>query len=142
MRDGKNLFELIEDEQWHHSLAVGVLQDIVAVMQKFPQRFAFYCRTGFGPLTGSGGGRENCLLDLLGGRRRIGGVIDPNVDRAIALWAQSRHDARAQDRGLAKTGLTEQHGQEFALYASRQFADLLFTAIEKAARFFGEGGEA
>ena len=95
-----------------------------------------------GPLAGVAGRLQDRLLDLLAGLRRVGGVGDAHVDRAVALAAQARHQAGAQDRGLAEPRLAEQHGEELALHAARELGDFLVAAEEEAARVLGERGEA
>ena len=36
LRQRENLLELVEDEQRHHGLAAGVMQDVPAVVEEFP----------------------------------------------------------------------------------------------------------
>src|SRR5262249_44818050 len=52
-----------------------------------------------------------------------------------------RHDARAQDRGLAQPGLAEQDGEELALDAACELCHLFVAAIEITAHLLGERGE-
>ena len=89
---------------------------------------------GLRPLTGVARGLQDGLLDLLAGLRRIGGVVDANIDRTVAVPAQARHEARAQDRGLAEAGLAEQHREELALHAARELGDFLLAAVEDSSR--------
>ena len=108
------------------------------MVQKFPQRFTVKRHAGLRPRALRFGGAKNRLLDLLGRWHRGGAVIDTNVNRAVAFGAQTRHDTGVQDRGLAQTGLTEQHGQELSLHATRKLANLVFTTVEILTCLLGE----
>ncbi len=85
---------------------------------------------------------EDRLLDLLGGLGRLRRIVEPHVDRAVALGPQPRHDARAQDRRLAEARLAEEDREQLALHAARELGDLLLAAVEIAARLLGERREA
>src|SRR5918994_4387160 len=87
------------------------------------------------------GRAEDRLLDLLGRRRRIERVIDAHVNGAVALAAQPRHQSSAQQRSLAEAGLAEQHRQELALNAGREFRGFLVTAVKIGATLLGVGGK-
>ena len=119
-----------------------VQQHVVAVVQELPQRLAGFGDAGLGPLAGVARGLQDRLLDLLAGLGRVGGVGDADVNRAIAVPAQARHEPGAQDRRLAEPGLAEQHGEELALHAARELGDFLVAAVEEVARGLGEGIEA
>ena len=131
----EDLLELVEDQQRDERLARFVEQHVVAVVQEFPQRLAGAGDAGLRPLAGVARGLQDRLLDLLAGLRRIGGVGDAHVDRAVAVPAQPRHEAGAQDRRLSEPGLAEQHGQELALHAARELGDFLVAAVEEARAF-------
>jgi hypothetical protein len=62
LRQGEDLLELVEDQQRHHGLAVGVEQNVVAVVQEFPQRFARHGGARLRPLAGCRGGAQDRLL--------------------------------------------------------------------------------
>ena len=140
--EGEDLLELVEDQQRDERAARFVAQHIVAVVQELPERLAGGRDARLGPLAGMTCGLQDRLLDLLAGLRRVGGVGDAHVDRAIALAAQARHQAGAQDRSLAEPRLAEQHGEELALHATRELGDLLVAAEEESPRVLGERGEA
>jgi hypothetical protein len=53
-----------------------------------------------------------------------------------------REHARLQERRLAQPRLTEEHGERLALDQAQQRTDLLVAAVEEAAFFLGEWGEA
>ena len=82
------------------------------MVQELPERLALDGRAGPRPVTRGLGRAEDRLLDLFGRRRRIGRVVDPHVDRAIAFAAQPRHESGAQQRSLAeaRTGRTAPSG--------------------------------
>ncbi len=40
LAEGEDFLELVEDQQRHQRVAVGVAQQIAAMVQEFPQRFA------------------------------------------------------------------------------------------------------
>jgi hypothetical protein len=111
-------------------------------MQKFPQRLALDRDAGLSPLAGAARRAGNRLLDLHCGLWGVAPVVDAHVDRAIALRAQARNEAGAQNGSLPETRLPEKHGQKFALYAPRKFGDLFFASEEVGARLFGKGGKA
>jgi hypothetical protein len=136
--EGEDLLELVEDQQRCQRAAVGVAQLVVAVVQELPERLARLRGAGLRPGAGVQGLAEDRLLDLLGRRRRVAGVVQPHVDRAVALGAQPRHQAGAQDRGLTQAALAEQHGERLALHAPGELGDLLLAAVEKRARRLGE----
>ncbi len=143
LREGEDLLELVEDEQRNQRRARLIAQHIIAVVQEFPQRLALRPprRPGSTRPERPGVARIACLICSAGsGASRD--VVDAHVDRAIALAAQPRHEAGAQDRGLAEARLAEQHREELALHAPRELGDLLFAAEEVTARLLGEGGEA
>ena len=50
LRQGEDLLELVEDEQGNDRLAVRVLEDVVAVVQELPERFACLGDTRLRPL--------------------------------------------------------------------------------------------
>ena len=134
LRQREDLLELVEDQQRQQRLAVTVAQQVAAMVQELPQRLALDRRAGARPVPRLGGHLEDGLLDLLGRRRRVGRVVDADVDRAEALAAQPRHQAGAQQRGLAEAGLAEQDGQQLALHAPREFRGLVVAAVEIGAR--------
>ena len=142
LREREDLFELVEDQQRNQRLAGLVLQHVVAMMQELPQRLAGGRDSGLRPLPGAARGLRDGLLDLLGRLRRIAGVVDAHIHRAIALPAQAGHQAGAQDRCLAEPRLAEQHREQLALHAARELGDFFLAAVEVAARLFGEGSEA
>src|SRR6185295_2850942 len=67
---------------------------------------------------------------------------EAHVDRAVAGGPKARHQAGAQDRGLAEAALAEQHGEQLSLHASRQLGDLVLAAVEESARRLAERVEA
>jgi hypothetical protein len=112
------------------------------VVQEFPQRFAADGHPRLRPLSERLRGPKDRFLDLL---RRLGCVrriVDPYIDRAITLGAKARHDARAQDRRLAESRLTEKYRQQLALHAPAKLGDLVLAAVEISPRLFGDRGEA
>ncbi len=142
LREREDLLELVEDQQRNERLARCVAEHVAAMVEELPQRFAVDRHAGLRPLARGFGRAEDRLLDLLGGLGRLRRIIEPNVDRAIALGPQPRHDPRAQDRRLAETRLAEQDREELALNAARELGDLLLAAVEVAARLLGERREA
>ena len=134
----EDLLELVEDQQWRQGAAVGVAQHVAAVVHELPQRLTLDRGAGLRPSARCERLAEHRLLDLLGGRRRVGAVVEPHVDRTIAFGSQPRHQAGAQDRGLAQAALAEQHREWLALHAACQFGDLFLAPVEVLARRFGE----
>ena len=138
LRKRKDLFELIEYQQRNKSRAGLIAQDIVAMMQKFPQRLALDRDAYLGPLTRAARRLSDRLFDLHGRLRSLARVIDAHIDRAVALRAQARDEAGAQDGSFAEARLAEEHGQEFALHPARKFRDLILAPVEVGARLFRE----
>ena len=136
LRQREDLLELVENQQRQQRLFVRVAQQVAPVMQELPERFAFDGRTRARPVTGLGRHLEDRLLDLLRRRRRFRRVVDADVDGTEARPAQARHQARAQQRRLAEARLAEQHGQQLALHAPREFRRLFVAAVEVGPRFF------
>ena len=141
LRQREDLLELVEDQERQQRAALGIPQQVAAVVQELPQRLALDRGARAAPVAGLGRGLEDRLLDLLGRRRRISRVVHPHVHRAEALAAQPRHEPGAQQRGLAEAGLPEQHGEVLALDATREFGGFLIAAVEVAARLLGVGRE-
>ena len=83
-------------------------------------------------------GKIACLICSVG-TGESGVVVDAHIDRAIAFRPQARNDARAQYRRLAQARLPNRIGQLLALHAPAEFGDLVFAAVEVAARLFAEG---
>ena len=137
----EDLLELVEDQDRDQGPAVRVLQDVVAVVQEFPERLACDGRAGLGPGAGGLGGAEDGALDLLGRRRGVRIVVETHVHGAEALGPQPRHEAGLEDRGLAEAGLAEEHREELALDAPAELGGLLLAAVEEGAGFLGEGNE-
>jgi hypothetical protein len=134
----EDLLELVEDEQRRQGAASGVAQHVVAVVQELPQRLTLDRGAGARPRARGARLAEDRLLNLLGRRRRVAAVVESDIDRAMAFGPQARHQAGAQDRGLAQAALAEQHRERFALHASRQLGDLRLATIEVLARRLGE----
>src|SRR5436190_4320365 len=141
LREREQLFELVEDQQWDERSAGFVAQDVVAVVQELPERFARFGDADLRPLARRLRRTEDRLLDLLGRRRRFRRIIDPHVDRTVTIGPQPRDDAGAQDRGLAQARLPEQDREELALYATAEFSDLLLATVEISACLLGERSE-
>ena len=75
-------------------------------------------------------------------QRRVGrapAVVYAHVHWAITLRAQARHAPGPQNRGLAETRLSEEHGEEPALHATWELRHLIFTGKEITTRLLGEG---
>ena len=142
LREREDLLELVEDQQRNERLARRVAQHVVAMVEELPQRFAGDRDARLRPLARGFGRAEDRLLDLLGGLRRLARIVEPHVDRAIALGPQPRHDPRAQDRRLAEARLAEEDREQLALHAAGELGDLLLAAVEIAARLLGERREA
>ncbi len=141
LRKREDFLELVEYQQRDQRLARRVAQDVVAVVQEFPQRFAADRHPRLRPLSERLRSPENGLLDLLRRLGRVGRVVDPNVDRTVTFGAKARYDARAQDRRLAESRLTEKDRQQLALHAPAKLGDLVLAAIEIGARLLGERGK-
>jgi len=142
LREREQLLELVEDQQRDERFAGFVAQDVVAVVQKLPQRFARFRDADLRPVAGRPRRTEDRLLDLLGRRWRFPRIVEPHIDRAIALGPQSRDDARAQDRRLAQARLAEQDREQFALHTTAELGNLLLATVEVGARLLGERREA
>ncbi len=142
LREGEDFLELVEDEQRNEGAAAGVPEHVVAVVEEFPERLAFGGGAGPRPCAGLRRGAKHGILDLLGGRRRGGRVVQPDVDGAEALGPKPRHEACPQEGGLAVAGLAEEHRQELALNPAAEFGDLRFAAVKEASGLLGEGNEA
>jgi hypothetical protein len=71
LREREDFLELVEYQQRYQRLARSVTQDVVAVVQEFPERFAAYRYPRLRPLSERLRRPENGLLDLL---RRLGRV--------------------------------------------------------------------
>ncbi len=138
LRQRENFLELVEDQQRDERPAGLIAENVVAVVQELPERFAFDRHADLRPLAGALRRAKDGLLDLLGRRRRLGRIVEAHVDRAVALGPQPRHDPGTQDRGLAKPGLPEEDREQLALHAARELGHLLFAAVEIAARLLGE----
>jgi hypothetical protein len=81
-----SLLELVEDQQRDERLAGCVAQDVVAMVQEFPQRFAGHCGRRLRPRASASVAPKDRLLDLLGGRRgNRARIVDAHVDRAVAF---------------------------------------------------------
>ncbi len=142
LREREDLLELIEYQQRRERAPRLVAQHVVAMVQELPQGLALDGDTHLGPLAGEPGAARDRFLDLLRGLGRVAAVVDAHVNRAVALAAQARHEARAQDRGLAEARLAKQYRQELALHAAGELSDLRLAAIEILACLLSEGGEA
>ncbi len=94
LRQREDLLELVEDQQRQQRAPARVAQQVAAMVQELPQRLAVDRRARARPVADGNGGLEDRLLDLLGGRRRLGRVVHAHVHRAITLAAQPRHEAR------------------------------------------------
>src|SRR6185503_20316705 len=137
LRQREDFLELVEYQQRDQRPARRVAQHVVTVVQEFPQRFAADGHSRLRPLSERLRGPENGLLDLL---RRLGSVrriIDSYIDRAITFGAKPRYDARAQDRRLAESRLTEKDRQELPLHAPAKLGDLVLAAVEISPRLLG-----
>ena len=142
LRQREDLLELVEDQKREERAAAGIAQQVAAMVQELPERLALDGRAGPRPVARGLGRAEDRLLDLFGRRRRIGGVVHPHVDGAIALAAQPRHESCAQQRGLAEAGLAEQHRQELALHTTGELRGFLVAAVEVGAALLGVRGQA
>ncbi len=111
-------------------------------MQEFPQRLTFDGHADLRPLSGLDGALADRLFDLLSRLGRLPPVVDADVDGTIALSAQAGYETCAQNRGLAQTGLAEQHGEQLALHSAPELGDFAVAAVKECAGFFGEGGKA
>ena len=139
--EGEDLLELVEDEQREQRAAGGVAQEIVAVVEELPKALPAVRHARARPMPRRAGGADDGLLDLLRRRRGVGPVVDADVHRAVTLGPESRHDARAEDGGLAESRLAEEHGEETALHPPGELAHLLLAAVEVVAGLLGERGE-
>ena len=142
LRESENFLELVEDQQRDERLAGRIAQDVVAVVQEFPERFATDGDTRLRPSAGRLRRPEDGALDLLGRCRRVARIVDAHIHRAIALGPQPRHDPRAQDGSLTESRLSEEDGEQLALHAAAEFGDLLLAPVEVLSGFLGEGREA
>jgi hypothetical protein len=136
LREREDFLELVEDQQRDEGLASGIPQQVAAVVQELPQRLARDRRAGTGPVPRLGRHPVDRLLDLLGGRRRLGGVVDADVDRTEARTPQPGRQPRAQQRSLAEARLAEQHGQQLALHTAGKFRRLVVATVEIRAGLF------
>src|SRR5262249_47437581 len=118
-----------------------IAQHIIAMMQELPQRLALHRDARLGPFPRVARCEVDRPLDLFGRLGRAPAVVDPHVNRAIALATQARYEPRAQDPGLAEARLAEEQRKELALHAARQLSDFLVAAEEVLAGLLGEGGE-
>src|SRR6185437_16329790 len=141
LREREDFLELVEDQKRRQRAAGRVAQEVAAMMEEFPQRFAGNRDADVRPLPGRFARAEDRLLDLLARRRRVARIVDAHVDRAEAERAQPGNDAGAQDRSLAETGLAEQDRQELPLNAPRKLGDLLLAPVKELARLLGERDE-
>jgi hypothetical protein len=98
----EDLLELVEDQERDERVTCLVEEDVVAVVQELPERLAGRGDASLRPLPGVARGLQDRLLDLLARLRRVRGVGDADVDRAIAVAAQARNQPGAQDRRLAE----------------------------------------
>ena len=142
LRQREDLLELVEDQQRQQRAPARVAQQVAAVVQELPQRLSLDRRARPRPVPGGHGGLEDRLLDLLGGWRRLGRIVDTHVHRAVAFAAQPRHEAGSQQRGLAEPGLAEQHGEVLALHTARELGRLVVAAVEVGAGFLSVGTQA
>ncbi len=140
--EGEDLLELVEDEERDERVAALVAQHVVAMVKELPQRFARDGGARPRPLPQSFRRTEDRLLDLLRGRRRIARVVDAHVHRAEPFAPEPRHDARAQDRGLAQARLAEEDRERLPLHAPRELRDLLLAPVEELPRLLAERVEA
>jgi hypothetical protein len=122
LREREDLLELIEDQQRDQR-----------VPDSSRSTSSRWCRNSHSDSPGHGvptcvhsPGRARCgkiaCLICSPARGASRPVVDAHVDRAVALRAQARHEAGAQDRGLAQARLAEQHGQQLALHAAASSA--------------------
>jgi AcrR family transcriptional regulator len=130
LREREDLLELVEDEDGRQHAAVCVLEDVVAVVEEFPERLAGHGGAALRPAAGGLGGAEDRALDLLGRRRRVRVVVEAHIDGAEALGPEARHEAGLQDGGLAEAGLAEEDREELALDAAAELGRLLVAAVE------------
>jgi hypothetical protein len=114
LRQREQFLELVEDQQRDERLARLIAQDVVAMVQELPQRFAGYRGARLRPRACGPRRAKNRLLDLFGRHRRIGRVVDAHIDRTVAFGPQPRHDARAQDRRLAQARLAKEDREQLA----------------------------
>ncbi len=141
LRKGEDFLELVEDQQRNERPAGRVVQDVVAMMQELPQRFAGHRDARLRPLAGFLRRTEDRGLDLFGGRGRFPRIVDAHVHRAVVHRPKPRHDAGAQHRGLAEARLPEQQREGLALHAPDELRYLILATVEIRARFLGEGRE-
>ena len=141
LAESEDLLELVEDQQRDDGLAVGIPQDVVAMVQELPERLALDGAAGLRPLARVAGRPEDRLLDLFRRRRGFRRIVDAHVHRAIAFRSQPRHDSGAQDGRLAEARLPEQDREQLALHAPAELGDLFLAAMEIAACFLRIGGQ-
>ena len=73
----------------------GVAQQVVAMVEELPEGFAAGGDARARPVARLTRGAEDRLLDLLGGRRGVGAVVDPHVHGAVTLGPEAGHDGKA-----------------------------------------------
>ncbi|MBI5768640.1 MAG: hypothetical protein HZA93_12650 [Verrucomicrobia bacterium] len=138
----EQFFELIEDEHRRERDAAGRNEAVVAVMEKFPERFAGLREIAFRPRAGARRFGADGLFHLLAERRRARRVIEAEVDRAEVGAAQPRKHAGLEQRRFAEARLPEEHRERIALHATREGFDLRIATEELRALRLGERREA
>ena len=142
LREREDLLKLVEDQDGNEGAPARVLQDVVPVVQEFPERFPGDGGTGLGPRSGRLGRQHHRTLDLLGGGGRLRVVVEPDVDRAEPLGPEARDKPGLEDGGLAEARLPKEHRQELALHPPAELRGLLLAAMEVAAGLLGERDQA
>jgi len=133
LREGEKLLELIEDEQRENPGTHSIVQHIVAVVQKLPERLSGVGNALLRPLSRSARGAPDRRLDLLGGLGALASIGDAHIHRAVALLTQLRDQAHAHVQGLAQPRFAKEDREELALHAPDELGDLL-VAPEKYSR--------
>jgi hypothetical protein len=142
LRQREDLLKLVEDEDRGERPARRVLEHVVPVVQELPERLAFHGGAGLGPRSRGLGRKEKRALDLLGGGRGPGVIVEPHVDRAVSLGPQPRDEAGLEDGRLAEARLAEEDREELALHPPAELRDLLVAAVEETAGLLGERDQA
>ena len=70
------------------------------------------------------------------------GVVEPHVHRQDVLFAQSRKEARLEERGLAQAGKTKEHGKPVSLHQAAERLGFSLPAVEVLFVALAEGDQA